>query len=140
MDLEESDDEKMMTDLEVTVYNSWENPNSQLGSIEQANRDGVTAEASIMDHEAQNNLQLLEAPAEYDEAIEEAQRLRNKLRSNRKVPDDEESEAAKLDERGQFEEAVTVGSVFTLWKRHGHLDEDVLKNQMKQANKSTPST
>ena len=56
------------------------------------------------------------------------------------MPDDDESETARLDERGRLEEAVTVGSVFTLWKRHGHLDEDVLKNQMKQTNKSTPST
>ena len=57
--LEESDDEKMMTDLMVTIYGAWENPNSQIGSIDQVHSDGITSETSILDHTAQEHLHLL---------------------------------------------------------------------------------
>ena len=46
------------------------------------------------------------------------------------MPDDEESEAVKSEERAEFEEAITVGTVYAPWKRHGKGAERVLKGQI----------
>ena len=52
--------------FEVTVYSSWENPNSLIGLNEQTSRDGITTETSMIDYEASNHMRLLNEPKEYE--------------------------------------------------------------------------
>ena len=81
----------------------------------------------MIDYEASNNMQLLKEPKEYEAAIKVSRTSRDTIRLTRNMPDDEESEAVKSEERVEFEEAVTVGTVYALWKRHGKGVERVLR-------------
>ena len=56
---------------------------------------------------------------------------RDLIRQRRNIPDDEEDDAIKFDERNIFEEAVTINTVMTLWEGHGTSEEEVLKDHKK---------
>jgi len=113
--------------FEVTVYSSWENPNSLIGLNEQTSRDGITTETSMIDYEASNNMHLLEEPREYEKAIKASRAGRDQIRRDRNMPDDDECEGIKCEERAKFEEAITVRTVYELWKPHGCGSERALK-------------
>ena len=81
----------------------------------------------MIDYEASNNMRLLKEPKEYEAAIKASRTSRDEIRLNRNMPDDDESEEVKSEERAEFEEAITVKTVYALWKRHGKGVERVLR-------------
>ena len=81
----------------------------------------------MIDYEASNHMRLLNEPKEYEKAIKASRAGRDQIRRDRNMPDDDECEGIKCEERAKFEEAITVKTVYELWKLHGCGSERALK-------------
>ncbi len=60
-------------------------------------------------------------------AIKASRAGRDQIRRDRNMPDDDECEGIKCEERAKFEEAITVRTVYEVGKQHGRGYERALK-------------
>ena len=50
------------------------------------------------------------------------------IRDERNIPDEDEDEKMKLNERNVFEEAISINTIQMLWTDHGFVEEEVLRD------------